>query len=593
MIYGILALSITMTIISFVILFAMIKLKDQSGKNRHSEEIKEYLLKLQSSQREDFRLNREENANLAKDGRQELRDIIREFGDHQGKTLESVSEALQKKIAEWEHAVEKSGKLQKEELERFRQEQRTKLEEVKNSMEESARDTERQLEKAINELVKKVTNLAEQGASSSEKARGVLVSSLESFTKSVEKDMRHFKELQDKNFKQLSDTQFSFTATTDKGLKEIQASVEEKMVKLTRQISDDGKNAREELSKSSQQYRNDLLKSMEEFGKLQKERFGMLEVKQHELTTKTEQRLDSIRMTVEEKLDKTLGDRLGQSFETVGKQLLEVQRGLGEMQTLAQDVGGLKNVLSNVKLRGNIGELQLSMLLEQILSADQFSPNVVTKEGTTEKVEFAIKLPGHTDGNNPVWLPVDAKFPKEVYEQLQTAYEGGKPDEISLAQNKLEATIKKMAKDISEKYINPPVTTDFAIMFLPFEGIYGEVVRKSSLLEDIRRQHKILITGPSTLAAILNSLQMGFKTLAIQKRSAEVWQVLRAVKTEFAAFAGIINKAYTNISSGLTDLDKAVGTRTRAMERKLRSIEALDDESAKKMFDKYSDEDAA
>lgn len=285
--------------------------------------------------------------------------------------------------------------------------------------------------------------------------------------------------------------------------------------------------------------------------------------------------LDEMRKTVDEKLQKTLNERLSQSFETVGKQLQAVQEGLGEMKTLASDVGGLKKVLSNVKMRGGIGEIQLSLLLEQILAPEQYEANVKTKRSGSEIVEFAIKLPGREDSNEHVWLPIDAKFPKDIYEQLTEAYEVGEPDKVQAAQKVLDNTIKKMAKDINEKYVEPPYTTDFAIMFLPFEGIYAEVVRKAALLEELQRKYKVIVTGPTTLAAILNSLQIGFKTLAIQKRSSEVWEVLGAVKTEFGKFGDMMEKAQKNIQTGLNQLDDVMGVRTRAIQRKLKNIEAL------------------
>ena len=331
-------------------------------------------------------------------------------------------------------------------------------------------------------------------------------------------------------------------------------------------------------------------KNVRSFNELQKEKFELMESKQNELVKGTETKLDIIRATVEEKLEKTLSERLGQSFETVGKQLIEVQRGLGEMQTLAQDVGGLKRVLSNVKMRGGIGEVQLAMLLEQILAPDQYDSNVKTKSSSSDLVEFAIKLPGR-DNDKSVWLPVDAKFPKDVYEQLQTAYDNGDITQIEQTQRNLENTIKKMAKDISDKYLDPPHTTDFGIMFLPFEGIYAEVVRKASLLEDLQRNYKIIVTGPTTLAAILNSLQMGFKTLAIQKRSSEVWQVLGAVKKEFENFGGLMQKAQKNIQTGLDQLDDVMGKRTKAIQRKLRSVESLSEEEAKIMLPELTDAD--
>ena len=323
--------------------------------------------------------------------------------------------------------------------------------------------------------------------------------------------------------------------------------------------------------------RDDLRTGLIDLTQELKNKFTDLTEGQSKLVLQTEKKLEQMRETVDEKLQKTLNERLGQSFEAVGKQLEAVQLGLGEMKTLAGDVGGLKKVLSNVKMRGGIGEVQLAMLLEQILAPEQYAANVKTKQNSADIVEFAIKLPGRDDNNKQVWLPIDAKFPKDVYEQLQTAYDASDLPEIEVAQKNLEQTIKKMAKDISDKYLDPPNTTDFAILFLPFEGIYAEVVRKASLLEDLQRNYKIIVTGPSTLAAILNSLQMGFKTLAIQKRSGEVWKVLGSVKTEFEKFGGLIEKAQGNIQNGLKQLDEVVGARTRAIQRQLRDVEVLND----------------
>jgi len=351
-------------------------------------------------------------------------------------------------------------------------------------------------------------------------------------------------------------------------------------MELAQNLQVDQKSSRELMDQSMRNVSTNLDRRLDSFQELQKEKLGRIEQQQAELSQATESKLNLIRSTVEEKLEKTLSERLGQSFETVGKQLMEVQKGLGEMQTLAQDVGGLKKVLSNVKMRGGIGEVQLEMLLEQILAPDQYAANVKTKEGSQDHVEFAIKLPGKGEGNSPVWLPVDAKFPKDVYETLQNAYEASDLIAIELAQKGLENTIKSMAKDISQKYVDPPNTTDFAILFLPFEGIYAEVVRKAQLLEDLHRNYKIIVTGPTTLAAILNSLQMGFKTLAIEKRSSEVWKVLGAVKKEFESFGGILAKAQNSIQSGLNQLDDVVGKRTRMIQKKLQSVESLSEVEA-------------
>ncbi|OFY65328.1 MAG: recombinase RmuC [Bacteroidetes bacterium RBG_13_43_22] len=328
------------------------------------------------------------------------------------------------------------------------------------------------------------------------------------------------------------------------------------------------------------------------FNDLQREKFGQMDEKQNNLVKSTEEKLENIRVMVDEKLQKTLNERLGQSFELVGKQLESVQKGLGEMQTLAQDVGGLKKVLGNVKLRGGIGEVQLGALLEQILAPEQYAMNVKTKPRSKENVEFAIRLPGRDDASTVVLLPIDAKFPKDKYEQLITAYDTGDPEQIEAGQKNLANAVKQMAKDINEKYLNPPVTTDFGIMFLPFEGIYAEVVRKASLLEEIQNTYKVIVTGPSTLAALLNSLQMGFRTLAIQKRSSEVWKILGAVKKEFETFGGMLQKAQGNIQTGLNQLEDVVGVRSRAIERRLRNVETLGAAEAKLILPETGDSEA-
>jgi len=406
--------------------------------------------------------------------------------------------------------------------------------------------------------------------------------SLERIEKNLKEDFRTNRE---ENAKLTKDNREELSKT----LNEFKKELGEILNKITEQVGKDATLQRDTLVNAFKGFQEAFDKNVKSFNELQKEKFGLLENKQNELVKSTETKLDIIRATVEEKLEKTLSERLGQSFETVGKQLIEVQKGLGEMQTLAQDVGGLKKVLSNVKMRGGIGEVQLAMLLEQILAPDQYEANVKTKASSSDLVEFAIKLPGKNDNNTPVWLPVDAKFPKDVYEQLQNAYDIGDISQIELAQKNMENTIKKMAKDIGDKYIDPPNTTDFGIMFLPFEGIYAEVVRKASLLEDLQRNYKIVVTGPTTLAAILNSLQMGFRTLAIQKRSSEVWMVLGAVKKEFEVFGGLMQKAQKNIQTGLDQLDDVMGKRTKAIQRKLRSVETLSEAEAKLILPEVTD----
>lgn len=344
------------------------------------------------------------------------------------------------------------------------------------------------------------------------------------------------------------------------------------------------KENRAELANSMNEFRAAFDRGIASFNALQREKFASLNEQQQLLVNHTEKRLEEIRITVEEKLQKTLNERISQSFRLVNEQLENVQKGLGEMQTLAQDVGGLKRVLSNVKMRGNIGEIQLSMLLEQLLAPEQYEANVKTKKGSDALVEFAVKLPGKDDLAQCVYLPIDAKFPKDMYEQLLDAYDTADPQQIETAGKNLETTIRKMAKDISDKYLDPPATTEFGIMFLPFEGIYAEVVRRSALLEDLQRHYRVVVTGPTTLAAILNSLQMGFRTLAIQKYSGEVWKILGAVKKEFESMGGMLEKAKKHLETANGQIDNVLGVRTRAIQRRLKDVDTLSAEDARKII---------
>jgi DNA recombination protein RmuC len=382
-------------------------------------------------------------------------------------------------------------------------------------------------------------------------------------------------ELRDK-LEAVKNEQKEMTSQTVAQLEKTAAQVDARLTELNTQAKSDNTQMRDALVKAFKEFGDTFDKKVNEFNELQRAKFADLEKRQTDLVVSTEKKLEEMRATVDEKLTKTLSDRLGESFETVGKQLIEVQKGLGEMQTIATDVGGLKKVLSNVKLRGGVGEVQLGMILEQILAPNQFDANVCTKAGSSEPVEYAIKLPGRgEDENSFVYLPIDAKFPKDTYEHLLAAYEAAIPEDIEQASRQLELTIRKMAKDIRDKYIDPPHTTDFAILFLPFESIYAEVIRRSALVDQLRDEFKITVAGPTTLMAILNSLQMGFRTLALQKRSSEVWKVLGAVKTEFETFGGMLQKAQKNIQTGLGQLDDVMGKRTRAIQRKLKEVESM------------------
>ena len=366
------------------------------------------------------------------------------------------------------------------------------------------------------------------------------------------------------NYTQFKDNRAELATSLRQNREELSAGIDRLTLKLEEKLTliSDG------LNKNAKDNRDELTLALKNFSET-------MSLKQGELLKSTEEKLEKMRETVDEKLHKTLEERLGQSFKLVSDRLEAVQKGLGEMQTLANGVGDLKKVLSNVKTRGVLGEIQLGNILEQIMAPEQYAANVKTKKGSNDHVEFAIKLPGKDDYGQEVYLPIDAKFPQEDYVRLQTAYDTADLTGIESANKALANSIKKFAKDIRDKYIDPPYTTDFGIMFLPLEGLFAEVVRQPELVALLQREYKIIVTGPTTLAAMLNSLQMGFKTLAIQKRSSEVWQILGAVKTEFTKFGGVLDKARKKISEADDELEKLVTTRTNVLMSKLRKVEEL------------------
>ncbi|MDD3726122.1 MAG: DNA recombination protein RmuC [Candidatus Ratteibacteria bacterium] len=326
---------------------------------------------------------------------------------------------------------------------------------------------------------------------------------------------------------------------------------------------------REEMQKNFRETREELSKSLRELGDVIS---GTLEKRLHSLQEENTKKLDEMRSIVDEKLHSTLEKRLSESFNLVSERLKQVHEGLGEMRNLATDVGDLKNVLSNVKSRGMLGEIQLGNILEDILAPEQYEKNFATVKNSQEKVEYVIKLPG---GDYPVYLPVDSKFPIEIYHRLLDAYEKGSQDDIQRCYREMEKTLKQCAKSIKDKYINPPDTTDFGILFVPAEGLYAEIVRQTGLFEMLQKEYRIVVTGPSTLAAFLNSLYMGFRTLAIQKRSSEVWRTLAEVKKEFDKFGEVLKRAQEKIEGAGQDIETLVGTRTRQIQAKLKDVEGI------------------
>ena len=361
------------------------------------------------------------------------------------------------------------------------------------------------------------------------------------------------------------------------------AATAQQLDSMRQQIHLQSISGREEQSQTLKRFADTLNQTLSALTESNAQRMlevrATLEAKIKDLQADNALRLEEMRKTVDEKLHATLESRLTESFRQVSERLEKVHQGLGEMQQLALGVGDLKRVLTNVKTRGTWGEVQLEMLLEQVLTVDQYAKNVETLPGSGARVEFALKLPGLSDGGPPVWMPIDAKFPKEQYERLVDAAERADADGVALAGRELERAVRGEAKTIADKYLAPPLTTDFAILFLPTEGLYAEVLRRPGLADELQRVHRVSIAGPSTLTALLNSLQMGFRTLALEKRSSEVWQVLGAVKTEFGKFGDVLSQTRLTLEKAAKNIESAE-VRSRQMARKLKSVEALPGEAA-------------
>ncbi|AFQ43733.1 DNA recombination protein RmuC [Desulfosporosinus meridiei] len=398
----------------------------------------------------------------------------------------------------------------------------------------------------------------------------------------------------------------------EKSLERNERLVNGEIAKNREETSLNAKQIREELNQSVRSFNDSVLSRMSEIANLQGNQLDIFSNQMNSLTKTNDlkleqmrktmeerllliqqdnsQKLDLMRATVDEKLSATLEQRLGESFKLVSDRLEAVHKGLGEMQTLASGVGDLKKVLTNVKTRGIWGEIQLGNLLEQILTPEQYACNVATKAGSNDRVEFAIKLPAKDGQNNIIWLPIDAKFPIEDYERLIEAQDQANLPRIEELGKSLENRIKLEGRTIRDKYIDPPCTTDFGILFLPVEGLYAEVIRRPGLCELLQREYKVVITGPTTLAALLNSLQMGFKTLAIEKRSSEVWNLLSAVKTEFGKFVDILEKTQKKLQEASNTIDTAT-RKSRTIARKLKDVQTLPAGEAEVMLEQESEQD--
>ncbi|MCM1299526.1 MAG: DNA recombination protein RmuC [Firmicutes bacterium] len=412
-----------------------------------------------------------------------------------------------------------------------------------------------QQEKQLNSLTSELGKIKEEFG----KIRSDTLEMLEKMQKENSGSMEKFRSESKESLASVESKLEKSRAETADILNKMQSSNAESMDKLI-------KENKQSLGEVEQKLEKSRADTAEILTKMQSANSEAME----KLRADNQKSLDKINDTVNEKLQKTLNDRISQSFEAVNSRLTEVYRGLGEMKQVAQGVTDLKKVLSNVKTRGIMGEIQLDAILSEILSPEQYGTQVAVDPSSREAVDFAVKLPGSGE-NNEVWLPIDSKFPGETYANLQAAYESGNSDEIKSRRSLLENEVKRCAKSISEKYINPPVTTDFAIMFLPFEGLYSEVINLG-LVERLQRDYKINVAGPSTMSAMLNSLRMGFRTLAIQKKSSEVWRILEEAKKEFGKFSEVLDGVRKKLSQADSDLGKLIGARTKAINRSLANV---------------------
>ncbi len=429
----------------------------------------------------------------------------------------------------------------------------------------------------------------QETAEAARAGRAELGDAMERFGHSVRDQLTQIATVQTGQIDGFGQSLASLTKANEAKLEGVRTTVDDKL----RLAQQDARQGREETANSLRRFGealNQQLASVSQSSEARlKELRETIDGRLEKIQQDNAQKLEQIRVTVDEKLHATLEQRLGESFKLVSDRLEQVHKGLGEMQSLAVGVGDLKRVLTNVKTRGTWGEVQLGSLLEQVLTPEQYEQNVATVPGSRERVEFAIRLPGRDDDGSPVWLPVDAKFPLEDYQRLQEAQERADHDEIESAARALESRLREEARTIRDKYISPPHTTDFGLLYLPTEGLYAEVLRRPGLVEALQRDHRVSIAGPTTLLAMLNSLQMGFRTLAIEKRSSEVWTLLGAVKGEFGKFGEVLARTRQQLQA-VTNSIVSAETRTRQMERKLKDVEVLPERQAKKLIETAPDD---
>jgi len=569
---AILAIVIAQLVV-IIALFSKNRRNLQADVSMRLAEYAQSLEKNETALRDEFGKNREETNKSAKDSREELSSSLKYVSDQLSTTITNFIGLVDNKMKTMQEFMDSGLKANREELsaslKTFEDKSSAKIESL-------TKDTREELEKSRDAVEKKLADIQEANEKKLEEMKETTDSGLKYSREALSVSLKSF---EDKSSAKME----ALTKDTKEGLEKTQASVEKKLAEIV-QVNEKKLNEMKETTDSSLKFSRDgITVSLKAF----EDKFS---TKIEALQKGNEKKLDEMRQTVDEKLHKTLETRLGESFKIISDRLELVQKNLGEMQTLANEVGSIKNVLSNVKAKGVLGEYQLGAILGQILTPEQYAQNVETKGGSGEKVEFAVKIPSKEDSNKVIWLPIDAKFPTSDYEALLDAYEGGEKEKIAKAQEELKTKIEEFAQNIHQKYIAPPNTTEFGIMFLPFEGLYAEVLRIPGLFESIQTTHKVTIAGPTTISAFLNSLQMGFRSLVVEKRTNEIWDLLGAVKTEFGKFAVVLQKTREKLSIALNEIDDA-DTRTRAIERKLRDVRTLPEVEAQKLLGDLSNAD--
>ena len=571
--------------------------------------------RIESAIKDEFGRNRNENQEAFKSNREELNHAFKLLGENLTRTVTDLSNVQKNQFDTFSQqfdnlvrTVDEKIKLLTEKTETAAKENRTELNnsfkllgetltktvtDISNVQKNQFAAFSQQLDSLVKTVDEKIKLLTEKTETAAKENRAELNNAFKLLGENLTKTVTDLSHAQRNQFETYSNRLSELTKTFD-----------EKTRTLSEQLEKSAKENRTEQTNSLKSFENTFTQNVKIFNDLQKQKFDDLVTKQENVKKETENKLKEIRETVEgklkniqednnkkleemrktvdEKLQESINKRFNESFELISKRLEEVQKGLGEMQTLASDVGGLKKVLTNVKTRGTFGEVQLESILEQIFAPSQFETQVAVKINSAERVDAVVKLPGQTADGKDLLLPIDSKFPTEDYQRLYDAYETGDTN-IAGLRKAFEVSVKNTAKSIASKYINPPTTTDFAIMFVPSEGIYAEILRNVEVFEVLRRDYRITVVGPTNLAAFLSSLQMGFRTLAIQKRTSEVWEILGAVKTEFGKFGDVLDRASKQLQTVATSITNA-GTRTRAIERKLRGVETLSEEQSMKLL---------